>query len=410
MLMNDKVQIYSYDAWGKITDNIEPSQRMIARGYIGQEHLLNFGVINLNARIYDPVVGRFLHPDNYIDAPDNTQNFNRFAYCFNNPLSFLDPTGNDGEDGSDDSGVSSGNPTAVQLPDNGTSYIWQSTFSLSSIYTTSIGPLSENGSDWFTAYYGTIYQNLTTNSTTATTGSIETGNRQIQINQNNQYQIYTNWSIVTPMVQDASQTCALTNNVTDNETVKPSSVEVSAPSAIISESSSFVSSSLISSPVTSLATPVIAGGVAYVTYKLVTAKRVEDFYGAPVYESSMFNNNSAVTLPPRGIFVGEGVRENTMKTEVFGLSTIIYPNLMTLYHERGHWYQYQMNGLVSFYKNVAIPSALYSLWHQWDFTQTREMNTWYDFESGANQLMWNHLTPNDRANYWDEYNYPIFNK
>ncbi|MBQ8959437.1 MAG: hypothetical protein IJ057_13215 [Bacteroidales bacterium] len=35
----------------------------------------------------------FLSPDNYIQAPDNSQNFNRYAYCLNNPLKYTDPSG-----------------------------------------------------------------------------------------------------------------------------------------------------------------------------------------------------------------------------------------------------------------------------------------------------------------------------
>jgi RHS repeat-associated protein len=53
-----------------------------------------FALINMNARLYDPVVGMFLSPDNYIQAPGNTQNYNRYAYCLNNPLKYTDPSGN----------------------------------------------------------------------------------------------------------------------------------------------------------------------------------------------------------------------------------------------------------------------------------------------------------------------------
>ena len=35
----------------------------------------------------------FLSPDYYIQTPDNSQNFNRYAYCLNNPLKYTDPSG-----------------------------------------------------------------------------------------------------------------------------------------------------------------------------------------------------------------------------------------------------------------------------------------------------------------------------
>jgi len=47
----------------------------------------------MNGRLYDPVVGRFLSPDNYVQMPDFSQNFNRYSYCLNNPLMYTDPSG-----------------------------------------------------------------------------------------------------------------------------------------------------------------------------------------------------------------------------------------------------------------------------------------------------------------------------
>ena len=47
----------------------------------------------MNGRLYDPLVGRFLSPDNYVSSPDFTQGYNRYAYCMNNPLAYADPDG-----------------------------------------------------------------------------------------------------------------------------------------------------------------------------------------------------------------------------------------------------------------------------------------------------------------------------
>jgi len=66
---------------------------MAGRGYPGHEELPWFNLINMNGRLYDPLVARFLSPDNYVQAPDFTQNFNRYTYCYNNPLIYTDPTG-----------------------------------------------------------------------------------------------------------------------------------------------------------------------------------------------------------------------------------------------------------------------------------------------------------------------------
>ena len=47
----------------------------------------------MNGRIYDPTLGRFLQADPFIQAPDNMQNYNRYSYVLNNPMSMTDPSG-----------------------------------------------------------------------------------------------------------------------------------------------------------------------------------------------------------------------------------------------------------------------------------------------------------------------------
>ena len=81
----------TYDAWGKQT--VTTSTFKFHRGFTGHEHLPEFGLINMNGRMYDPVLGRFLSPDPYVQAPDFSQSFNRYSYCLNNPLIYTDPDG-----------------------------------------------------------------------------------------------------------------------------------------------------------------------------------------------------------------------------------------------------------------------------------------------------------------------------
>jgi hypothetical protein len=47
----------------------------------------------MNGRLYDPLVGRFLSVDPYIQDPGFTQEYNRYSYCLNNPLRYTDPSG-----------------------------------------------------------------------------------------------------------------------------------------------------------------------------------------------------------------------------------------------------------------------------------------------------------------------------
>ncbi len=95
-----------FDAWGNLAEvkdftgkTIEPSllltsyTLLLDRGYTGHEHLLSVGLINMNARLYDPALRRFMSPDNFVQEPYNTQNYNRYGYVLNNPLLYTDPSG-----------------------------------------------------------------------------------------------------------------------------------------------------------------------------------------------------------------------------------------------------------------------------------------------------------------------------
>lgn len=52
-----------------------------------------FALINMNGRLYDPILGRMLSLDNFVQAAGSTQGFNRYSYGLNNPLKYVDPDG-----------------------------------------------------------------------------------------------------------------------------------------------------------------------------------------------------------------------------------------------------------------------------------------------------------------------------
>jgi RHS repeat-associated protein len=98
-----KITEFAYDPWGRrrtpddwnnynvsVDNGIRP---LFTYGYTGQEHIDAFGLINMNGRMYDPRLGRFLGPDPYVQAPNNSQSYNRYSYCMNNPLKYTDPSG-----------------------------------------------------------------------------------------------------------------------------------------------------------------------------------------------------------------------------------------------------------------------------------------------------------------------------
>ena len=95
----NEVQRLNFNAWGLRRDatnwdNYSDLPEMkFDRGFTGHEHLEMFGLINMNARLYDPVLGRFLSPDPVIQVPEFTQSYNGYSYALNNPLSYTDPNG-----------------------------------------------------------------------------------------------------------------------------------------------------------------------------------------------------------------------------------------------------------------------------------------------------------------------------
>ena len=64
-----------------------------AKGFIGERHDAETGLIYLNARYYDPVLGRFLSPDT-LDPTLPGVGTNRYAYSLNDPVNKKDPNGN----------------------------------------------------------------------------------------------------------------------------------------------------------------------------------------------------------------------------------------------------------------------------------------------------------------------------
>lgn len=90
----------NYDPWGRkrnpeTWDYYTGYKHLTSsdRGFGGHEQMDFMDMVNMDGRMYDPYLGRFLSPDPYVQAPDNTQSLNRYAYCLNNPLSYTDPTG-----------------------------------------------------------------------------------------------------------------------------------------------------------------------------------------------------------------------------------------------------------------------------------------------------------------------------
>jgi len=95
------IEELSFDAWGNMRNpntwqvyNAEdmPEELFINRGYTGHEYMGDYGLINMNARLYDPILGRFISPDPIFKLFDGN-GLNPYAYANNNPMTYIDRDG-----------------------------------------------------------------------------------------------------------------------------------------------------------------------------------------------------------------------------------------------------------------------------------------------------------------------------
>ncbi|MBL7157320.1 MAG: hypothetical protein ISS92_04045 [Candidatus Omnitrophica bacterium] len=85
------INILEYTPYGLIsrnTGNYSTDKRFTGKIYDKSSALYYYG-----ARYYDPELGRFISADPTIQRPYDPQDFNRYSYCRNNPVRYIDPTG-----------------------------------------------------------------------------------------------------------------------------------------------------------------------------------------------------------------------------------------------------------------------------------------------------------------------------
>lgn len=94
----------SYSPWGvrtyqTINDTLfyqpgqEPGYGPFFRTYTGHEDLWMFGLLNVNARLYSPYLGRFVSPDPLLNSEGGPLDYNPYIYARNNPYKYIDRNG-----------------------------------------------------------------------------------------------------------------------------------------------------------------------------------------------------------------------------------------------------------------------------------------------------------------------------
>jgi RHS repeat-associated protein len=81
-----------YAPYGARLSDPPPPALSTAKGYIGERLDAETGLLNLNARYQDPILGRFFSPDGW-DPTEPGVGTNRYAYAGNDPINWSDPSG-----------------------------------------------------------------------------------------------------------------------------------------------------------------------------------------------------------------------------------------------------------------------------------------------------------------------------
>ena len=87
------VATYLYNAWGELLSMSGTRAAINPLRYRGKLWDTALGMYYLNSRFYDPVVGRFINWDGLVSTGQGALGYNMFAYCLNNPVNMIDPTG-----------------------------------------------------------------------------------------------------------------------------------------------------------------------------------------------------------------------------------------------------------------------------------------------------------------------------
>lgn len=89
----DIVGSYYYDVWGNILEKTESEQITNPYRYAGYQYDQETDLYYLNARYYDAKIARFLTEDTVVGDRKDPLSLNRYSYCHNNPIYYIDPTG-----------------------------------------------------------------------------------------------------------------------------------------------------------------------------------------------------------------------------------------------------------------------------------------------------------------------------
>ena len=114
--------VYNYSDFGETEEVVEDTMDNEIC-YTGSIYDKETGLYYMNARYYDAVTGRFISQDSYRGEMEDEGTWHLYAYCVNNPINYVDPSGHaslknkkiyidPGHGGSDDGGICAGRRTS----------------------------------------------------------------------------------------------------------------------------------------------------------------------------------------------------------------------------------------------------------------------------------------------------------
>jgi RHS repeat-associated protein len=89
----EKIDYYPFGTYRHRQDN-DGTCPNVNFTFTDQEDDVDIGLYNYGARLYDPLIGRFISPDTIVPYANDPQTLNRYSYVNNNPLIYTDPSGN----------------------------------------------------------------------------------------------------------------------------------------------------------------------------------------------------------------------------------------------------------------------------------------------------------------------------
>ena len=125
LLTNAQGQVvgqYDYDPFGNLigSDSTESTKYL----FTGQEYDNESDLYYYNARYYNPVIGRFISRDPVLGRDGDSLSRNGYIYVKNNPLKYVDPSGEEEETMLQGFGAGNAALNKVKFTAPGTDYVW----------------------------------------------------------------------------------------------------------------------------------------------------------------------------------------------------------------------------------------------------------------------------------------------